>query len=135
MIILRKDKTDRSVYFIDASNEFTKKGNKNELTEENIQKIFKAYKSKEEIDKFAHLAKFEEIEENAFNLNIPRYVDTFEEEEPIDLAEVSADIKAINDEKEELKKAILADMNNLVANTEKAKKELEGFMEILGGDL
>ena len=135
LIILRKDKTDRSVYFIDASNEFAKKGNKNELTEENIQKIFKAYKSKEEIDKFAHLAKFEEIEENAFNLNIPRYVDTFEEEEPIDLAEVSADIKAINDEKEELKKAILADMNNLVANTEKAKKELEGFMQILGGDL
>lgn len=135
LIILRKDKTDRSVYFIDASNEFTKKGNKNELTEENIQKIFKAYKSKEEIDKFAHLAKFEEIEENAFNLNIPRYVDTFEEEEPIDLAEVSADIKAINDEKEELKKAILADMNNLVANTEKAKKELQSFMEILGGDL
>lgn len=135
LIILRKDKTDRSVYFIDASNEFAKKGNKNELTEENIQKIFKAYKSKEEIDKFAHLAKFEEIEENAFNLNIPRYVDTFEEEEAIDLVEVSADIKAINDEKEELKKAILADMNNLVANTEKAKKELEGFMEILGGDL
>ena len=135
LIILRKDKTDRSVYFIDSSNEFAKKSNKNELTEENIQKIFKAYKSKEEIDKFAHLAKFEEIEENAFNLNIPRYVDTFEEEEPIDLAEVSADIKAINDEKEELKKAILADMNHLVANTEKAKKELESFMEILGGEL
>lgn len=135
LIILRKDKTDRSVYFIDASCEFAKKGNKNELTEENIQKIFKAYKSKEEIDKFAHLAKFEEIEENAFNLNIPRYVDTFEEEEAIDLGEVSADIKAINDEKEELKKAILADMNNLVANTDEAKKELQSFMQILGGDL
>ena len=135
LIILRKYKTDRSVYFIDASNEFAKKGNKNELTEENIQKIFKAYKSKEEIDKFAHLAKFEEIEENAFNLNIPRYVDTFEEEEPIDLAEVSADIKAINDEKEELKKAIFADMGNLIANTDEAKKELQSFMQILGGDL
>ena len=135
LIILRKDKSDRSVYFIDASNEFVKKGNKNELTEDNIQKIFKAYKSKEEIDKFAHLAKFEEIEENAFNLNIPRYVDTFEEEEPIDLAEVSADIKAINDEKEELKKAILADMGNLIANTDDAKKELQSFMQILGGDL
>lgn len=62
-------------------------------------------------------------------------MDTFEEEEPIDLAEVSADIKAINDEKKELKKAILADMNNLVANTDEAKKELESFMQILGGDL
>ena len=135
LIILKKDKTDRSVYFIDASEEFVKKGNKNELTEENIQKIFKAYKTKEEIDKFAHLAKFDELEENGFNLNIPRYVDTFEEEEPIDLAEVSKDIKAINEEADKLKAAILADMRNLVANTDEARAELAGFMEILGGDL
>ena len=116
LIILKKDKTDRSVYFIDASEEFEKKGNKNELTEDNIQKIFKALRSREDIDKFAHLAEFDEIEENGFNLNIPRYVDTFEEEEPIDLAEVSKDIKAINEESDKLKAEILADMRNLVAN-------------------
>lgn len=135
LIILKKDKTDRSVYFIDASEEFVKKGNKNELTEDNIQKIFKALRSREDIDKFAHLAKFDEIEENGFNLNIPRYVDTFEEEEPIDLAEVSKDIKAINEESDKLKAEILADMKDLVANTDEAKAELEGFMEILCGDL
>ena len=135
LIILRKDKTDRSVYFIDASEEFVKKGNKNELTEDNIQKIYKALRSREEIDKFAHLAKFDEIEENGFNLNIPRYVDTFEEEDPIDLAEVSKDIKVINEESDKLKAEILADMKNLVANTDEAKAELAGFMEILGGDL
>lgn len=135
LIILRKDKTDRSVYFIDASEEFIKKGNKNELTEDNIQKIYKALRSREEIDKFAHLAKFDEIEENGFNLNIPRYVDTFEEEDPIDLAEVSKDIKAINEEADKLKAEILADMKDLVANTDEARAELEGFMEILGGDL
>lgn len=135
LIILRKDKTDRSVYFIDASEEFVKKGNKNELTEENIQKIYKALRSREDIDKFAHLAGFDEIEENGFNLNIPRYVDTFEEEDPIDLKEVSKDIKAINEEADKLKAEILADMKNLVANTDEAKEELEGFMEILGGDL
>ena len=135
LIILKKDKTDRSVYFIDASEEFVKKGNKNELTEDNIQKIYKALRSREEIDKFAHLAKFDEIEENGFNLNIPRYVDTFEEEDPIDLAEVSKDIKAINEEADRLKAEILADMKNLVANTDEAKAELEGFMEILGGNL
>ncbi|MDU1315817.1 type I restriction-modification system subunit M [Anaerococcus hydrogenalis] len=135
LIILKKDKTDRSVYFIDASEEFVKKGNKNELTEDNIQKIYKALRSREEIDKFAHLAKFEEIEENGFNLNIPRYVDTFEEEDPIDLAEVSKDIKAINEEADKLKAEILADMKDLVANTDEAKAELAGFMEILGGNL
>ena len=135
LIILKKDKTDRSVYFIDASCEFVKKGNKNELTEDNIQKIYKALRSREEIDKFAHLAGFDEIEENGFNLNIPRYVDTFEEEEPIDLKEVSKDIKAINEEADKLKAEILSDMKNLVANTDEAKEELRGFMEILGGDL
>ena len=135
LIILRKDKTDRNVYFIDASEEFVKKGNKNELAEDNIQKIFKALRSREDIDKFAHLANFEEIKENGFNLNIPRYVDTFEEEEPINLAEVSTDIKSINEEADKLKADILADMKNLVANTDEAKGELEGFMEILGGDL
>ncbi len=135
LIILKKDKTDRSVYFVDASHEFVKKGNKNDLTEENIERIFRAYQSREDIDKFAHLASFEEIEENGFNLNIPRYVDTFEEEEPIDLAEVSADIKAINEESDKLKAEILADMKNLVATTDEAAAELRGFMEILGGDL
>lgn len=135
LIILRKDKTDRSVYFIDASCEFVKKGNKNELTEDNIQKIYKALRSREDIEKFAHLASFEEIEENGFNLNIPRYVDTFKEEDPIDLAEVSKDIKAINEEADKLKAEILADMKKLVANTDEAKAELEGFMEILGGNL
>lgn len=135
MIILKKDKTDRNVYFIDASKEFIKKGNKNELTEENIDRIFRAYQSREEIEKFAHLASFEEIAENGFNLNIPRYVDTFEEEEPIDLAEVSKDIKTINEEADKLKADILADMRNLVANTDEARDELAGFMEILGGNL
>lgn len=135
LIILRKDKTDRSVYFIDASCEFVKKGNKNELTEDNIQKIYKALRSREDIEKFAHLASFEEIEENGFNLNIPRYVDTFEEEDPINLAEVSKDIKAINEESDKVKAEILADMKDLVANTDEAKAELAGFIEILGGNL
>ena len=63
------------------------------------------------------------------------YVDTFEEEEPIDLAEVSKDIKAINEKSDKLNAAILADMRDLVANTDEAKRELEGFMQILGGEL
>ena len=50
------------------------------------------YKNRQEIEKYSHLATFEEIKENDFNLNIPRYVDTFEEEEEIDLAKVKADI-------------------------------------------
>lgn len=133
LLILKKDKTDRSVYFIDASEEFVKKGNKNELTDANIEKIIKAYKQKEDIDKFAHLASFDEIKENNYNLNIPRYVDTFEEEEPIDLGQVSANIEEIQKENQRLSNEIYNDMKKLVANTDEAGKELEKFLQILGG--
>lgn len=134
LLILKKDKTDRSVYFIDASEEFVKKGNKNELTDANIEKIIKAYKEKEDIDKFAHLASYNEIKENNYNLNIPRYVDTFEEEEPIDLGEVSANIKLIEKENQKIKDEIYNDMRKLVANTDEASRELEEFLKILGGN-
>ena len=134
LLILKKDKTDRSVYFIDASEEFVKKGNKNELTDANIEKIIKAYKEKEDIDKFAHLASYNEIKENNYNLNIPRYVDTFEEEEPIDLGEVSKNIEQIEKENQKLKDEIYNDMRKLVANTDEASKELEEFLQILGDD-
>ena len=132
LIILRKDKTDRSVYFIDANEEFVKKGNKNELTEDNIQKIYKALKSREEIDKFAHLAGFDEIEENGFNLNIPRYVDTFEEEDPIDLAETINELKSINQTYDKIKNDILNDINQLKASSSEFEAELRNFKIIMG---
>jgi len=134
LLILKKDKTDRSVYFIDASEEFVKKGNKNELTEANIEKIIKAYKEREDIEKFAHLASYDEIKENNYNLNIPRYVDTFEEEEPIDLGEVSKNIQEIQKENQRLRDEIYEDMKDLVANTDEAQKELETFLQILGAN-
>ena len=80
VIILKKNRTTRDVLFIDASNEFTKGKNQNKLSKENIDKIVETYKKREDVEKYAHVATFEEIKENDFNLNIPRYVDTFEEE-------------------------------------------------------
>jgi len=87
---VNEGKTD--VLFIDASKEFTTGKNQNTLELENITKIFETYKNRQEIEKFSHLASLEEIKENDFNLNIPRYVDTFEEEEEIDLAKVKVEI-------------------------------------------
>ena len=66
--------------------------NQNSLSEDHIKKIVETYKNRREIEKYSHLATFEEIKENDFNLNIPRYVDTFEEEAEVDLAKVKADI-------------------------------------------
>ncbi|NCC51214.1 MAG: type I restriction-modification system subunit M [Spartobacteria bacterium] len=80
------------VIFIDASREFVSGKNQNALNEEHIDKIMRTYKERKEIEKYAHLAPFAEIKENDFNLNIPRYVDTFEEEEEIDIDAVQVEI-------------------------------------------
>lgn len=69
VIILKKDRTQRDVLFIDASKDFEKGKNQNKLTEANIDKIFDAYRERKDIDKFAHVADFAEVEENEFNLN------------------------------------------------------------------
>lgn len=90
----RKD--DDDILFIDASKEFQKGKNQNHLTDENIQKIFETYKDRKEIEKYSHRANLAEIKENEFNLNIPRYVDTFEEEEVIDIEEVAKKLKNLN---------------------------------------
>lgn len=96
--VFKKNKTDRNVYFIDASKYFEKGKNQNILRDEDIKRIMDAYASKKDIDKYAHLASIEELQENEFNLNIPRYVDTFEEEEEIDLNEVMAEYHRLDEE-------------------------------------
>ena len=97
---------DQDVLFIDASKEFEKVKNQNKLRPEDIEKIVNTYKNREEIDKYSHKASMDEIRENDFNLNIPRYVDTFEEEEPIDLDEVCDELEQIAKEMEDVDKEI-----------------------------
>jgi len=91
ILLFKKQKTDNKVLFIDASREFKSGKNQNLLTTDNIQKIIATYKARETTDKYSYLATFDEIKENDFNLNIPRYVDTFEEEAEIDLVAVRTD--------------------------------------------
>ncbi|HIA91700.1 TPA: type I restriction-modification system subunit M [Candidatus Saccharibacteria bacterium] len=96
------------VLFIDASQHFVKGKNQNKLRPEDISKILQTYKDRKSEDKYSHVAKLSEIAENDYNLNIPRYVDTFEEEEPIDLKEVTAEIKKIDVNMSEIDKKIAA---------------------------
>lgn len=97
---------DEDILFIDASKEFAKEKNQNKLTDDNLEKIFDTYKNRKEIEKYSHRASIKEIKENDYNLNIPRYVDTFEEEESIDLALVTQEIKRIDSEMVEIDKKI-----------------------------
>ena len=114
ILLFKKTKSDDKVLFIDASREFKAGKNQNLLTQDNIDKILSTYKNRTEVDKYAYLASLDEIKENDYNLNIPRYVDTFEEEEEIDLMAVRA-------EREQLK-AQLADLET----------EMTKYLEELG---
>jgi type I restriction enzyme M protein len=95
-------KNDQDVLFIDASKEFEKVKNQNILRPGHIDKIIQSYQDREEEDKFSYVAKLDEIKGNDYNLNIPRYVDTFEEEEEINIQEVAEKIIKIDQESKEL---------------------------------
>lgn len=102
ILIFKKQKSDDSVLFIDASREFKSGKNQNNLTEDNIAKIIATYRARESVDKYAYLATLQEVKDNDYNLNIPRYVDTFEEEAEIDLVAVRAEREQLKTQLAEL---------------------------------
>ena len=93
ILIFDKNKGDNTeVLFIDASNEFENGKNQNRLRDEDVDKIYNTFSEWKTVDKYSHIATLEEIQENDYNLNIPRYVDTFVEEEPVDIVETQKEI-------------------------------------------
>lgn len=104
---------DDSVLFIDASQSFEKGKNQNHLSDEDVEKIVNTYRNREELEKFSHNATLEEIADNDYNLNIPRYVDTFEEEAPIDLDQVQQDLAYIDKEIANIEQEINAYLKEL----------------------
>jgi type I restriction enzyme M protein len=113
ILVFRKDKKKRNVMFIDASHEFVDAKNRSFLGEDHIAKIVKTYKKRKNVDKYAYVADFAEIEENDFNLNIPRYVDTFEEEEEIDVRAVQKEIDGLEKELASVQKEITGYLKEL----------------------
>ena len=130
LIVLTKNRKEKDVLFIDASNEFEKGKNQNFLLDEHQSKIFEAYSKRKNIDKYAHVASFEEIKENDFNLNIPRYVDTFEEEEPIDIGQTAMELMDINRKIRESEAGLLTMLEELTGD-EKAMEDINLFKEML----
>lgn len=115
IIVMKKcRKEDDNILFIDASKEFEKVKTQNKLREEHIHKIVETYRDRKEIEKYSHCATLQDIADNDYNLNIPRYVDTFEEEEPIDI------------------KAVMAEIKELEAKRADLDKEIEGYLRELG---
>lgn len=112
LVFKKNRKNAENIMFIDASNEFEKGKNQNLLRNSDVDKIIETYAKRENVDKYSYVASIEEIKENDYNLNIPRYVDTFEEEE-IDIKSVQESI--INRDKtlEELYKKLKEDLKDL----------------------
>ncbi len=96
MVFKKCRKDDDDILFIDGSKEFVKQGNQNYLTNENVDKLFVAYHSRLEIERFSHRATIAEIKENDYNLNIPRYVDTFEPEPEVDIDAVAKELQELS---------------------------------------
>ena len=117
VLVLKSKRNGNSgnILFIDASEGFVKGKDQNELKPEHIDRIIEAYKSRVDVEKFAHVADIETeiIEQNGYNLNIPRYVDTTEEEEEVDIDKVRADIAEIQKQKMAVIDKINADMKLL----------------------
>lgn len=98
LLVLKTNRNGNSgnILFVDASKEYKPGKNMNTLEEEHITKIVEAYRNRQDIEKFCHVATMKEIEENDYNLNIPRYVDTSEKEQEIDLGHQAMVIESIN---------------------------------------
>lgn len=134
VIILKKNRSTRDVLFIDASSDFEKGKNQNILKDEHIDKVLQTYIRRESIEKYAHLASFDEIIENEYNLNIPRYVDTFEEEEEISLVELSEDMQQTEQKLHQAERNLMKMMTELRGTTENSTHELQHFIRIVGGE-
>jgi type I restriction enzyme M protein len=130
IMVLKKDRPGRDVLFIDGSKEFVKGKPQNTLTEANIDRLFNAYKDRKDEDKFCHVATFEEIKENDFNLNIPRYVDTFEPEPDVDLGELNKEMAETNEQIQANEKELLAMLKELTTTDTKKAKDLQDFLHM-----
>ncbi|EGP4759989.1 type I restriction-modification system subunit M [Enterococcus faecium] len=128
----REARKTKDILFIDASSEFVKGKNQNKLSDDNINKIIETYEKREDVEKYAHVATLEEIIENDYNLNIPRYVDTFEEEEVIPLSQVAQELSEVKAEIDRSTANLYETMKELQGLTPEAQEELDKFMKLLG---
>ncbi len=106
IMVLKKGKSDSDVLFIDATKECIKVTNNNKLTQDNISRIVAAYDGKEETAHFSHLASFDEIEQNDYNLSVSTYVEAEDTREEVDIVKLNAEIEEIVRREDELRAAI-----------------------------
>ena len=128
VIVLKKDRSTKDVLFIDASQNFEKEKNQNTLKDEHVDIILETYSKREYKEKYAYVASFEEIVKNDYNLNISRYVDTFEEE-TISLGIISTKIENIQQEIEQIDKELASTLHVLEGTKKKLSEDLQSYIK------
>jgi type I restriction enzyme M protein len=131
VLVLKKNRTNKDVLFIDASKGFEKGKNQNKLRKEDIDKIINTYKERKDVERYAHVASFDEIKENDFNLNIPRYVDTFVPEPPVDLKKVATDLHETNIEIQKNQKELVGMLKELTSDDDDIMDGLNAIIKEL----
>lgn len=131
IVVLKKHREGRDVLFIDASSLFVKEKKQNIMLEEHIDHVLELYQNRKTVEKEAYLASFEDIAANDYNLNIPRYVDTSEDEPEIDLKALTKEMKETDQAIRESTQTLLSMLKDLKFNSSDTKEAVEGFIRIL----
>lgn len=131
IIVLKKHREGRDVLFIDASKLFEKEKKQNVMKEEHIDHVLELYNNRKTVEKEAYLASYDDIVANDFNLNIPRYVDTTEEEEEIDLKALTQSMRETDKQIKEENAALVGMMKELTFQDDATKEAVETFIRVL----
>lgn len=129
ILVFKKNRVDNDILFIDAQKDFVKDKSKNIMTSEQVLKVINAYNNRSDIDKYSRKVSISEIEENDYNLNIPRYIDSFEPEEIPDAVQLAKELNEINRESRTLGLEIAEMLKQLVCTNPDAKKEHDEFVK------
>ena len=133
ILVLKKHRDGRDVLFIDASQKFEKGKKQNAMTDEHIDSVLELYTKRETVEKEAYLASFEDIEKNDFNLNIPRYVDNFEQEEEIDINALLTDMQNTDTEIAKTQSELVSLLKDLTSDDENIVASLNSFIKMIEG--
>lgn len=129
ILVFKKNRTHTDILFIDAQKDFVKHKNKNVMTAEQVEKVIKAYKERADIERYSSNVSVSTILDNDYNLNIPRYIDSFEPEEIPDAVQLAKDLNEINRESRTMGLEIAEMLKQLVCMDPDAKKEHDEFVK------
>ena len=129
ILVFKKNRVDNDILFIDAQKDFIKDKSKNIMTSEQLLKVIDTYNNRSDIDKYSRKVSISEIEENDYNLNIPRYIDSFEPEEIPDAVQLAKELNEINRESRTLGLEIAEMLKQLVCTDPDEKKEHDEFVK------